>query len=215
MELNDAGGGYHIRLELPSLETAPSPGVMGRLRHTPLQHPATDRLCMTSLQHDLASPPRSPAIPDAVLRIYEEQYITKPLLAALRKLQDQLQAAGTTEAPPKRAPYAKTPELAWGRLSPQLTPTPSPSPPPKRSYRSPPSFPTPPETSPQRGDSASASPIKHAAAARKSRRRQSSSSIQPSSTMLRRSRARESRATERQFWELDASGRRAKRVVGG
>ncbi|KAI0573517.1 hypothetical protein Alg130_10069, partial [Pyrenophora tritici-repentis] len=82
----------------------------------------------------MASPPRSPVIPDAVQRIYEQQYITLPLFAALSRLQDQLEATGNTEAPPKRVPYNKTPELSWGRQSPQLTPTPSPSPSPKTSH---------------------------------------------------------------------------------
>ncbi|EDU47136.1 hypothetical protein A1F94_004866 [Pyrenophora tritici-repentis] len=164
----------------------------------------------------MASPPRSPVIPDAVQRIYEQQYITLPLFAALSRLQDQLEATGNTEAPPKRVPYNKTPELSWGRQSPQLTPTPSPSPSPKTSHRNLQSFPTPPYTSPQRKDSAFASPTKLPAAPRRSRHKQSSRTpLHSSHMMLRRSRVRESRALERRFWELDASGRRARRIVGG
>ena len=217
VKLDDAGGGRPLWLELPR------PSDMGRLRHAPLRLHEINRFSMTSPQHDPASPPRSPVIPDAVLRIYEEQHITKPLLAALTKLQDQLQAAGTTEAPPKRAPYAKTPELAWGRLSPQLTPTPSPSPSPKHTYcslpspkpshRSPPGFLTPPDTSPQREDSASASPTKPSAATRQSRRKQASQvPMQPSHTMLRRSEARGNRTIERR---TGPSEQDAKRIVGG
>jgi hypothetical protein len=173
---------------------------------------------MASPQHDLASPPRSPAIPDEVLRFYEEQNITLPLFAALWKLQDELRATGKTEAPLKRVPYIKTPELWWGRESPQLTPTPSPSPSPspKTSYPNPQFFPTPPDVSPQRKDPACTSPTKPAAAPRRFRQKRSSRTpLQSSHTMLRRSRVCESRALERQFWELDASGRRASRIVGG
>jgi hypothetical protein len=47
---------------------------------------------MTLSQLELASPPGSPAIPDAVLRIFEERYVTWPLFSALLKLQDQLHA---------------------------------------------------------------------------------------------------------------------------
>lgn len=164
----------------------------------------------------MASPPRSPTIPDDVLRIYEDQYITLPLFAALSKLQDQREATGNKEAPFKRVPYNKTPELSWGRQSPQLTPTPSPSPSPKISYRKLQSFPTPPDTSPLRKDPAPASPNKPAAARRRPHhQRASHTPKQPSHTMLRRSRARVGRAQERRFWELDASGRRPRRIVGG
>jgi len=163
----------------------------------------------------MASPPRSPTIPDAVLRIYEEQYITLPLFAALSKLQEQARATGNTEAPFKQVPYSKTPELSWGRQSPQLTPTPSPSPSPKTSHNNLKSFPTPPDTSPLREDPASASHTKPTVKPRPSRHKPSSRSLQqPSHTMLRRSRAREGRALERRFWELDASGRRARRILG-
>lgn len=171
---------------------------------------------MISSQHDMASPPRSPTIPYDVLRIYQDQYITLPLFAALSKLQDQREATGNTEAPFKRVPYNETPEPSWGRQSPQLTPTPSPSPSPKISHRKLQSFPTPPDTSPLREDPASASPNKSAAARRRPHhQRASQTPKQPSHTMLRRSRARVGRAQERRFWELDASGRRPRRIVGG
>jgi hypothetical protein len=162
----------------------------------------------------MASPPRSPTIPDGVLRLYEAQYIALPLFAALSELQDLREATGNTEAPYKRVLFDKTPELSWGRLSPQLTPTPSPSPSPKISHRKLQSFPTPPDTSPLREDPASASPNKPAAARRRPRHQLASQTPkQPSHTMLRRSRARVGRAQERRFWELDASGRRARRIV--
>jgi hypothetical protein len=110
----------------------------------------------------------------------------------------------------------KTPELSWGRQSPQLTPTPSSSPSPKISHRKLQSFRTPPDTSPLRESPASAPPSKSAAARRRPRhQRASQTPKQPSHTMLRRSRARVGRAQERRFWELDASGRRARRIVGG
>ncbi|KAF1952626.1 hypothetical protein CC80DRAFT_518629 [Byssothecium circinans] len=163
----------------------------------------------------MASPPRSPAIPGAVQRIYEQQYITLPLFAALSRLQDQLET-GNTEAPLKRVPYNKTPELSWSRQSPQLTPTPSPSPSPKTSHRNLQSFPTPPDTSPQREDSAFISPTIPIAAPRRFRHKRSSRiPLQSPHIMPRRSRICESRALERRFWELDASGRRARRIVGG
>ncbi|KAF2820884.1 hypothetical protein CC86DRAFT_112823 [Ophiobolus disseminans] len=148
----------------------------------------------------MASPPRSPTIPDAVLRIHEQQYVTVPLFAALSKLQDQLKATGNTEAPFKRVPYTKAPELSWGRQSPQLTPTPSPSPLPKTSHRSLPSLPTPHNVSPFREDLAPASPTKPRAKPRRSRQKPSSQiPLQSAYPMLRRSRAREGRALERRF----------------
>ncbi|KAH9859247.1 hypothetical protein J1614_012221 [Plenodomus biglobosus] len=170
---------------------------------------------MTSPQRDMATPPRSPEIPEAVQRIYEEQLITLPLFAALSRLQDQLKANGNTEAPLNRARYNKTPELSWGRQSPQLTPTPSPSPSLKSPHRNSQSFPTPPDTSSQREDSAFPSSTKPAATPRRPRHKPSSrNSLQSSHVMFRRSRVRESRALESQFWELDASGRRARRITG-
>ncbi|KAF1829925.1 hypothetical protein BDW02DRAFT_583298 [Decorospora gaudefroyi] len=177
-----------------------------------------EHLCLASPQHDMTSPLRSRKIPDAVLRIYEQQYITLPLFAALSKLQDELQATGNTEAPFKRVPYNKTPELSWGRQSPQLTPTPSPlpSPPPKTWHRKLHSFPTP-DTSPLREDRASASPTNPPAKKpRRPRHKPASGSLlQSHHVMLRHSRARIGRAQERRFWELDASGRRARRIDGG
>lgn len=162
----------------------------------------------------MASPPRSPTIPDHVLRTYEEQCITGPLLVALLKLQNQREAIDNTEVPFKRVPCNETPEPSWGRQSPQLTPTPSPSPSPKTSHRQLQSFPTPPDTSPLRKDPASASPNKPAAARRRPRQQQvSQTPKQPFHTMLLRSRARMGRAQERRFFELDASGRRRRRIV--
>jgi hypothetical protein len=162
----------------------------------------------------MASPPRSPTIPDAVLRIHEQQYVTVPLFAALSKLQDQLKATGNTDTPFTRVPCTKAPELSWGRQSPQLTPTPSPSPLPKTSHRSLPSLPTPPDASPFRDDAASASPTKPRAKRRQSRQKPSSPrSLRSAHPMLRRSRAREGQALERRFWELDASGRKARRII--
>lgn len=120
----------------------------------------------------------------------------------------------TRKRPSNGVPYNKTPELSWGRQSPQLTPTPSPSPSPKTSHRQLQSFPTPPDTSPMREDPASASPNKPAATRRRPRHQRASQILkQPSHTMLRRSRARVGRAQERCFWELDASGRKARRIV--
>jgi hypothetical protein len=60
-------------------------------------------------QHDMASSLFSLKISDKVLRMHEEMYITQPLLAALSKLQSQLEATGNTEVPFKRVPYNKTP----------------------------------------------------------------------------------------------------------
>ncbi|KAH9882702.1 hypothetical protein J1614_000067 [Plenodomus biglobosus] len=170
-------------------------------------------LYMTSPQHDMATTPRSPAIPEAVQRIYEQQYITLPLLVALSRLQDQLKVAGNTEARVNRVLYNKTSELSWGRQSPQLTPTPSPSPSPQSLlHRNLPSFSTPPDNLSQRENSAFPSPTKPAAPRRSRHKLSSRTPLQPSHIMLRRSRVRESRAVERKFWELDASGRRARRI---
>lgn len=169
---------------------------------------------MTSPQHDMATPPRSPAIPEAVQRMYEQRYITLPLLSALSRLQDPLKVTGNTEARVNRVLYNKTPKLSWGRQSPQLTPTPSPSPSPKSLHRNLPSFSTPPDNLSQRENPAFPSPTKPAAPRRSRHKLPSQTPPQPSHTMLRRLQVRESRALERQCWELDASGRRARRILG-
>lgn len=159
---------------------------------------------MASPQHDMAPPPRSPAIPDEMQMILEKR-ITLGLFVALSKLHDELN--GNTEAPLKQMPYNKNPKLSWGRQSPQLTPTPSPSPSPKISHHNLQSLPTPLDL---------ASPTKPAAAPRRSRHKRSSRTPpQSSHIMIRRSGVRKSLAPVRQFWELDASGRRAKRIASG
>jgi hypothetical protein len=183
---------------------------------------------MTSPRCEMASPPRSPAIPDAVQQIYNTRYISVPLLSALSRLQDQLKETGNTEASIKRESHNESDEPSWGRQSPQLTPTPSPSPSPspthspshlcdaiEASHRQLQLPPTPPDTSPQRETQASASPLITTAARRYRDKPALRSPPQPSHTMLRRSRARASRAQESRFWELDVSGRRARRIVGG
>lgn len=165
-----------------------------------------------SRKHNMASPPRSPGIPDAVSKIHE-QHFTTLLSAALSQLQDQLEATGNTKPPSKRVV-----EPSWGRQSPQLTPTPShsPSPSPKTLHHRIQLLPTPPDVSPLREYPASASSTKPPAKLRRPRRKPlPQSSLQPSHRMLRRSRARTIQARERHFWELDASGRRARRIVGG
>lgn len=47
----------------------------------------------------MASPLHSPKTPDDVRRIYEQKYITLPLFAVLSKLENQLKATGSAEAP--------------------------------------------------------------------------------------------------------------------
>jgi hypothetical protein len=185
---------------------------------------------MTLSQLELASPPGSPAIPDAVLRIFEERYVTWPLFSALLKLQDQLHA---TQASLKSEAHTTpshigVPDLSTLRnMQGQLndnTGASSRSEPhnkfeePRWGRQSPQLTPTPslsPSPSdplPQHEIQASTLTLNPSAALSSRHQRSSRGPLQTSHAMFRRSRIRSSRAQDRRFYRLDPSGRQARRV---
>ncbi|KAF2022795.1 hypothetical protein EK21DRAFT_105611 [Setomelanomma holmii] len=170
----------------------------------------------------MVSPPGSPAIPEAVQRLHQYHCISIPLFSALTKLQKQPATTGGEH----HLVHGLSDHPSWGRQSPQLTPTPSPSPSPSHNSHairtshlhlpSPsgadgyaPPIATPPDSLRQSVTYASMSPPDTTVVRRPRRLRVS---MHFPHTMLMRSRARECRAQESQFWELDASGRRARRL---
>ncbi|KAH8727323.1 hypothetical protein GQ44DRAFT_725238 [Phaeosphaeriaceae sp. PMI808] len=183
----------------------------------------------------MASPPGSPVIPEAVQRLYEEHYITNPLFSALVDLQKQQKATGHEQYGLHNKNNPLNP--SWGRQSPQLTPTPSPSPSPSyscdtiktshlqllglpgansrlhapRTLPTPPIL-TPPNPLPQSATQSSMSLSKPSVARRPRPQRRLRTPVQSSHPMLIRSRARAYQASRRQFWELDASGRKARKI---